>query len=143
MPESKEEVRQENLNLIVEEIVSNNPHLVTGGARRYFKRVWIGYAVLAIACVVGIWSFTNRADDNLRTEINKLSVASCLGGIKTINKYNDFVNSQIETQRESLRLAIQQNDKKRAKINESAINRYTRDKLVPPTVPACSKPILK
>jgi hypothetical protein len=135
--------RQKNFDNQVLDFVKRNPDFVTSGAKKYYKRVVVGYVILAIAAVIGIWAFTNRADRNLRSEINKLSVAGCIGSIATYNKFNDLVKTNIETQQESLIINLRSGDTKRAAINRRSIKRLKSDLIIPPTAVQCNKPILK
>ena len=127
----------------VEDAIRNDPRFLSGGARRYFRRVWLGYLILALGCIIGIWAFTSRADENLRKDINKLNVISCISSIKIFEKYDDFVDSAIQTQRQNLVVAKQEHDAKRMKIAQSAIKRYASDKVIPPTPLQCRKPVLR
>jgi len=127
----------------LEDAIKNDPRFLSGGARRYFKRVWIGYFILAVAMVVGIWAFTNRADKNLRNDINRLNTISCISSIKIFTKYNDFVGEAIKTQKENLFLAKAQHDLRRIRIAKSAIQRYEKEKIVPPTPLQCKQPAIR
>jgi hypothetical protein len=121
----------------MEDFINRHPHYATPGARRYFKRVVLGYVVLAFACIMGIYAVSNRNDKNLRRDINSLGIASCISSIKTYGKFNDQIETQIETQKESLLINNQRGDKRRAAVNKSAIRRLEKDKIVPPTPQIC------
>jgi len=127
----------------IEDEIKNDPRFLSGGARRYFRRVWIGYAVLALAFTIGIWAFTNLSNNNIKNQINALAQASCLSSIKTYGKFNDLVRTNIQVQQEALELNMQSGDKKRAAINKTAIHNLKQDFIIPPTPLICKKPILK
>jgi hypothetical protein len=134
--------KQESQNKIddqIQDFVQRNPHFATPGARRYVRSVWIGYAVLAIATVIGIWAFTNRADKHLRRDIAHTDQIGCLASIKIFHKYNDLIDSIIVTRREQYKLAIKNHQPANAKIQLEAIKRYESDKIVPPTPIDCKK----
>lgn len=118
-------------------------HYMTPGARSYFRRVTIGYVVLAIATVFGIWAFTNRVDDKIREDLNKVAEAQCLGSIPTLKKYNDFVDTQIEANREARKINAERGDTERVKLNTETIIRLQGNKLRVPSPRDCSAPLLK
>jgi hypothetical protein len=128
---------------ILLDLYSRNSHFMTPGARRAFNQIKLGYIILAIGFIVGIWGLTHRTDHNLRRDINNVARLNCIGGIKTINKYNDFINGQIEILQASYHLNIKKGEKERANLNLKAIERYQKDKIIPPTPAQCKIPILK
>lgn len=140
---SAETNKQENFDKQIIDFTERHPHYVTLGCRRYYKRALIGYVILAIATVIGIWSVTNHSDKHLRKDINTLGVTSCIRSIPTLNKFNDFIDSAIDTRRQQYRLAKKQGNTALAKIQLRAIKRYERDKLPIPTKAQCQKPIIK
>jgi hypothetical protein len=131
--------RKEETEQILEEVFRNNPHLLSQGARKEIRKIKAGFVVLAIATVVGIWAFTARADRNLRQDIRKQQVRSCLSSIQIINKYNNLVQSIVETRQEALNAAIKENNKTQIKLNRQAVKRYKTDLISPPTTNQCKK----
>lgn len=109
----------------------------------FYKRAIMGYVVLAIAATVGIWGVSHRNDVNLRHEINSLSEKSCIGSISTLNKYNDFVNTQIAANVKARALNVKHGRDEAARLNDINIARLKTDLLVPPTKEQCQKPILR
>lgn len=104
------------------------------------------YIVIAIAVVTGVYGLQKRSDEHLRHDINNVVRTSCLQSIQpgsTINKFNDFVDTQIQANEESREINLNQNDLKRAHLNELNIQRLIKDKIAIPTVEQCNKPIIK
>lgn len=118
-------------------------HYATPGARKYFRRVAIGYVVLAIATVFGISAMTDRADERLRDDINALAEKQCLGSIPTLNKFNGLVDLQIDANRRAREIAEAENDEARVKLNTQNIIKLQESKLRVPNERECSAPILK
>lgn len=135
--------RKEETEQILEEVFRKNPHLLSRGARTEIRKIKAGFLVLAIATIVGIWAFTARADRNLRHEINSYAESSCIASRATLGKYNDLVNSILQTREQSLALSVQQNNKQQEKINRDAIIRYSHDKLLVRSIADCKKPIIR
>lgn len=112
---------------------------------RIEKKAVAGYIVLALSCIVGIWGVSEHSDKQLREDINHVVKISCLESRKpnsTINKYNDFLDDQIQTNREALATNLSRGDEPRVAINRRAIARYTKDKIAIPTIRECEKPLL-
>ena len=121
-------------------------HYMTPGAKRYFRRVWMGYAVLAIAGIFGIWSVTNHVDHSIRRDINSAVKAGCLESRKpnsVLNKYNRNVEVQIQNLRESRTINMERGDSKRVDSNTESIIRLQGTKAPIPTVKECNAPLLK
>lgn len=110
---------------------------MTEGARRAFRHMKIGYVVLAIGTIVGIWAATNHADTRLRHDINALGHNNCLNSRATLRKYNDLVDSNIKAQQEAKILNLSQGDGARAALNIRNIQRLKKDKLHIPTDKEC------
>jgi hypothetical protein len=131
--------KQEEFDNQVQDFMERHPNYSTPGASSHWFKIKVGYVLLAIGSILGIWAVSNRNDVNLRRDINRLGVSSCLSSIKTYGKFNDQIETQIETQREGLAINLERGDKQRAAINRSAIKRLTRDKIVPPTPKVCQE----
>jgi hypothetical protein len=139
---SAETDRQENFDSQFMDFTERHPHYATAGCKRYYKRAVKGYVILAVACIVGIFAVSARSDKNLRHDINQLGVAGCLTSIKTYHKFNDQIDTQIETQKEGLIINLQRHDKQRAAVNRNAIKRLNKDKIIPPTPKICNATVL-
>ena len=143
MDKNRENLSQEDRDYL-EVLFKENPDLVTPGARKYFHRVIAGYIVLAVAFAVGVWAMTARTDKHLRGDINTFASQSCVhGSIKTIQKFNDFVEGQIDTERNKKIVNLSMGNKAAAAVNQDAIDRYKKDKLHVPTIKECNRKILK
>lgn len=94
---------------------------MTPGARRYFKRVVVGYVVLAVATVLGIWGVTQKVDSDLREQINLFLVQTCKKNIPALEKFNEAVKLDIAIQQDAKLLNIEQGYTKRAALNDNAI----------------------
>lgn len=130
----------------VDELVRLQDHpdsYATPGARRYFRRVAIGYIVLAVAVVFGIKAVSDRADETLRSDINKIAEAQCKGSIPTLNKFNAFVDLVIEANRDAREIALREGDTARVRLNTNNIIKLQESKLRVPSVRECEAPILK
>jgi hypothetical protein len=128
---------------ILLDLYSRNSHFMTPGAKRAFNQIRIGYIILAVAAAVGIWAVSNRTDNHIRRDINRVAQKQCLAGIVTVNKYNDLVDSILKTRRDSLRLALKDHDAQQVLVNKRAIRRYAKDKIIPPTPAECKIHLLK
>lgn len=118
-------------------------HYMTPGARVYFRRVRNGYIVLALACIMGIWAVSNRADNRLREDINTVARAQCLGSIPTLKRYNSLVDIMIESNRSAREIALAEGDVKRVKLNTQNIIKLQDAHLRVPNAKECDAPILK
>lgn len=133
------DINREELNKLL-----NDPsHYVTPGAKKYFRRVWLGYLFLALSGIFGTWGLTHRADSELRKEINQLATANCINSIPTLQKYNDLVVTQIVANINAKELNLSQGRLAAAKLNQDNINRLKKDQLDIPTKEQCEKPIIK
>lgn len=132
---------KQNLDVIYEqelERINRDPALyMTPGARHYFKRVALGYAVLAIACAFGIWGVTQRIDNQLREQLNIFLVQNCEASIPTLKKFNQGVQSDIEQLEDALFINQQRGDSQRVAANKRAIAAKKNQKLHVPTVEEC------
>lgn len=118
-------------------------HYMTPGARRYFNRVRNGYIILAFACAIGIWALANRVDAQLRDDINSIAEQQCIGSIPTLNKFNNLVDVQIESNRARRALAEQAGDEEIVAITTNTIIKLQKSKLRVPNAKECSAPLLK
>lgn len=122
----------------------NDPsHYMTPGARRYFRRVALGYIILAIGMSFGIKALSDNVDNNIRRDINKVAEAQCLGSIPTLNKFNAFVDLVIEANRDAREIALREGDTARVRLNTNNIIKLQESKLRVPSVRECEAPILK
>lgn len=120
-------------------------HYVTPGARAYFKRMWIGYVVLAVAGIFGIWGVTEHSDRQIRRDINSFAKASCLMQRQpnsTLNKYNRLVEVDIQNLREARKINMARGDDARVKSNTKSIIRLQTTKIPIPSERECNAHIL-
>ena len=118
-------------------------HYMTPGARAYFRRVMLGYIILAIAASMGIWAFSQKAADQVRTDINVVAKAQCLGSIPTLKKYNSLVEIMIESNRGSRAIALKERDFARVTLTTSNIVKLQKAYLRVPSPKECDAPLLK
>lgn len=121
----------------LEKLNSDPAHYMTPGAKRYFRRVALGYAVLATATVLGIWSVTNHIDARLRSQINTFLVESCKSSIPTLKKFNASIQADIDLQSDSRAINITRGDLARARVNTKIIAAKENAKLHVPTLEEC------
>ena len=121
----------------LEKLQDDPEHYVTPGAKRYFQRVLVGYVVLAVAGIIGVWGVTERLDNKLRNDLNTAAVNACIGSIETFKKYNSLIDLQIQATREARDLNIRIGDLERAELNTDSIIRYQEAKLPVPTEDEC------
>jgi hypothetical protein len=126
-----------------EDFMRRNPNYATPGAKRHWRKIKIGYLVLAIGCIIGIWAISNHDTNNLKTQINQSATANCISGIRIFTKYNDLVSSIIQTRRQSIEKDKKIHDLRQLKIDKDAVARYKKDKIIPPTVLICKKSKLR
>ncbi len=106
----------------------------------------VGYLLLAIGVSLGVYFTGQRAADDLKDNINNVVKAGCLASRapnSTINKFNDFLDDQIQINKQAKIVNENQGAIARAKINKDAIDRYMKDKIHIPTVKECNIPALK
>lgn len=104
------------------------------------------YILVSLGAVLGVWFVGHNASENLKTQINEFGVQSCLAQrspTSPTNKFNNFLDDQIQTQREALAINIKAKELARVAANKRAISRYQADKLHIPTVAECNNPLLK
>lgn len=119
-------------------------HYITPGARSYFRRVWMGYIVLALAGIIGVWGVTERVDEKIRKDINSYSSLACKTTTRgTIILFNKFVDTNIAIQKDALENNLKRGDIERAAININAIKNFEDSKLPVRTDEDCDRPILK
>jgi hypothetical protein len=136
---SAETDRQENFDSQFEDFMERNPNYATPGAQRHWRKIKTGYVLLAIGCIIGIWAISNHDTNNLKSQINRSATANCISGIRIFTKYNDLVNSIIETRRESIAKDKRTHDMQQLVIDQRAVARYKKDRIVPPTVLICQR----
>lgn len=110
---------------------------MTPGARKYFKRVWMGYLVLAIAMIVGIWGVSHQTDKILRSNINTFLIANCKSRIPTIKKFNAALQADIDAQKDAKELNMLRGDTQRAALNDRIIKYKKGSMLHVPTIKEC------
>jgi ferric-dicitrate binding protein FerR (iron transport regulator) len=126
------------------EALRNDPeHYMTPGARKYFRRVSLGYIILAVGCVMGIWALTQRADEQIRHDINSVAKAQCLGSIPTLTNYNAFVDIQIDSNRRSRTIAEKEHDAARVVLTTTNIIKLQKAHIRVPNAKECDAPLLK
>lgn len=134
---------QKEFDAQIEALRDDPAHYMTPGARRYFRRVAIGYLILAIGTSFGIKALTERTDDAVRNDINEIAKAQCLGSIPTLNKYNSLVQIQIEANRDSREIALKEGDIPRVRLTTKNIIKLQDAFLRVPSAKECEAPILK
>jgi len=134
--------KQEEFDNQVQDFMERHPDYSTPGARSHWFKIKVGYIVLAFGCILGIWAISNHDSKNIKTQLNKLGVSSCIASIQTYGKFNDLIDSIVETRRETLIQHEKMHEDAQAKIDRQAIRRYQADKIVPPTVTACKQTVL-
>jgi hypothetical protein len=121
----------------LQKLQENPEHYMTPGARRYFKRVWLGYLILAVAMTVGMWALANNFDHQLRDNINTFLVESCKQSIPTIKKFNQGIQADIDLQKDALFINSKRGDSARVFLNKRAIEQKRNSKLHVPTLEEC------
>lgn len=127
----------------LERLRDDPAHYMTPGARKYFRRVAIGYIILAVATVFGIKAVSDRSDNQLRNDINAYAHQSCLGSIPTLNKFNNLIELNIESNRGAREIALREGDDARVRLTTQNIIKLQESKLRVPNAKECSAPILK
>lgn len=125
---------------------SHDAHYMTPGAREAFKRIKIGYAILAIGMVLGLWYIPQVFNNQLKDNINKVVMASCLESRQpnsVLNKYNRSIDVHINNLREAREINIARGDAARVESNTNAIIALQEVRAPILTVKECSAPILK
>lgn len=120
-------------------------HYTTAGAKDYFRRVWIGYVILALSGIIGVWAVTDRLDRHVRNDINALGKASCLAQRKAdspINKFNDLVEQIIQNNRAARDYNLETGQNARARLNTQAIIQLQKDRIPVPTEKECNAAII-
>ncbi len=106
----------------------------------------VAYILVSLGAVLGVWFVGHNASEDLKNQINDFGVKSCLAQRlpnSSSNKFNNFLDDQIQTQREAYAINVQAKEFKRSAANKRAIARYEADKLHIPTVKECNSPLLK
>lgn len=129
---SKDEYEQE-----LEELKTNPSLYMTPGAKKYFRRVAVGYVVLACAAAIGIWGVSNHTNNELRENINTYLIESCKSGIPIIKKFNQSLQADIDLQEDARVINIQRGDSQRASLNKKIID-DKKDSMIPvPSIEEC------
>lgn len=131
-----------NQELYSEELAKLNSdpaHYMTPGARRYFKRVWRGYLVLAAAMTIGIWGVSYHTNNQLRKQINLFIIASCKSSIPTLKNFNQSVQADIDAQIDALYINQKRGDFQRVALNKRIISDKKKAKLHVPTIEECNQ----
>lgn len=106
----------------------------------------VAYLFIAIGTTLGVWFVGHNSAQELKDSINDVVEQGCLASRSpnsTISKYNDFLDDQIQTNKDARVINLKQGATARAQINTDAINRYMKDKAHIPTVKECNVPALK
>ncbi len=133
------------------EKLRNDPgHYITPGARKAFNdyrnKAIVGYLILAVACIVGIYSVSKNNKEDLKAQINMFATQSCLASTKpgsNLHRYNDLIETQIEANRAAREINLDRGDRRRADLNTKTIIRLQKDKIDIPTEQSCYAPIIK
>jgi hypothetical protein len=91
-------VRQETHSAYLSELQklqSDPSHYMTPGARAYFRRVWVGYAVLGLAIVVGLWGQQREAAARI-DDINNSRATITYTTCKDQNDRHDTTVAQLD-----------------------------------------------
>ena len=99
--------------------------------------------MLAIAAIIGVWGISKNNSDQIKKDINKISIAGCFNSQVTYKKYNDFLEDQIASVQETRIINIQRGDAQRAESNRKSIERLQKDFVDVPSDAECLQPILK
>lgn len=117
---------------------------MTPATRRYFRKVWLGYAILTASFVIGIWGVTNRQDTQIRRDLNLYATTACKTTTRsTLQLFNRFVQTNIEIQEDALQNNLRLGEARRAEINRRAIKRFMNSKLPIRSDEECEQPILR
>lgn len=126
----------------MEKFSSNSDNYVTPGGKKYFRRVAIGYAVLACSVVAGIYGLTEKAKSDLIHNINKTVSELCVANIPLIQKENALRDVQIGVVTDTRTLNLEEGDTERARINTRYIKALEEAKRHVPTVEECMEELL-
>jgi uncharacterized membrane protein len=107
--------------------------------KKYFRRVWVGYIILAVSGVIGTIAISNRYDTVLRNDYSELSRKSCVEKIEILKKYNNFVEQNIFILKEQNKTYNKTKNIKSIKINNFIIKKYKLSKILIPSVEECQK----
>ncbi len=121
----------------LERIKSDPALYMTPGARHYFRRVAIGYVILALSGVIGTWAITNKVNHDLRAQLNTFIVQSCKQSIPTLTKFNQGIQADIDQIQDNLFINIQRGDAQRVAANRAALAAKQGSKLHVPTLEEC------
>lgn len=112
--------------------------------KSWLKRVGIGYTILAIACVLGMWQLSIYQKNVLINKINDFATLSCLTSGQTgVTKFNDLISDLIESRTKQLNKDISEGNTSAVKDDQAAIARYEKDKFAIVSPEQCKIPLLK
>ena len=124
----------------------NDPHYMTPGAREAFasyrRTSVVAFVTLAVAFAIGIWGVTERANRQLRKDINNIAQQSCAGSIPTLKKFNGLIEVNIVSSRNARVLAQAEGDLARVKLYTNNIIRLQNAKLDVPTKQQCFQRVI-
>ncbi len=125
-------------------------HYITPGAtsafNRYRDKAIAGYIILAVATTIGIYAISNNAKEDLKSKINTFATVSCLASRQKdspVNKFNDLIDLQIQSNRDARQLNLARGDIKRANINTKIIIRLQGNRIPVPSARECQAEIIK
>lgn len=114
------------------------------GARKHYRQVVGGYIVLAVAFTIGVWAMTSRQDTQIRKELNTYASVACKTTTRaTIKLFNNFVQTNIEIQKDARENNLRLGEARRAALNTRAIRKFENSKLPVRTDEECDRPILR
>jgi hypothetical protein len=101
------------------------------------------YLSIYIAILFVFWLALGTKVDALKGQINTVVRVQCLSGnsAKTLGKYNDFVQTQIDANHAAEKLNLAAGDARKAALNAATAARLEGDKIDVPEQD-CSKPLL-
>lgn len=114
--------------------------------RAWIRNVAIAFVLLAIGASFGIYFYGQRSQHSIISNINTLAAKSCLASIEKhslLNKYNDLVQSLVDSRTAVLNADIVKGDTASVKRDQAALKKYASDSATIPTVASCQIPLLK
>jgi len=110
---------------------------------KYVRRAVLGYLILALGMTAGLYKVSDNNDKQLRNEINRNAVTSCISSRSTLQKYNNLVDAHIVGELALSETYISQGKIVISKVHEQNVKRLSKDKLHVPTIKECQKLILR
>lgn len=105
----------------------------------------LGYLILTIGMVLGIYFVSQNSSNQLKKKINTIVEISCKNELKpssNTSKFNDLIDSIIKVRTETRDEAKTRGDIQIVKINNEAIRRYQLNKITPKTIKQCEKVLI-